>query len=101
MLIALHLGLHTHVFQKRLWTGLRDSFFAYAYVFLYFLTLAAGAWCFTVSGLWRTLFALPAAGRFFSVPAFYLQRTLITIMACQLMHLALSAGDRRQKNRKD
>lgn len=53
VLMALHVGLHTHSLWSRLYRKVRDTAFAYAYILLFLLVLAAGIGCCFWSGLCR------------------------------------------------
>lgn len=101
LLMSLHVGLHTHAMQKKLWARLRDSSFSYAGTLLYVLVLAVGLWCFWASGLWRELAAQSAGSGYASAPEFYIQHLMMTLAACQLMHLTLTAGTRNKSKGKD
>ena len=90
MLMALHVGLHTHVPLKRLHGKVRETFFAYAYVLLFLLVMVAGVGCCFWSGLWRNMILLSGRNTANQPAVFYGQLIGTTMAACQVTHLLLS-----------
>lgn len=87
---VLHIGLHTHAPLLRLRkkaAGTKAVFLLYA---AYGLFGAAGLGSFVLSGLWRSLFALPGAAPYVSDAAFYALYVLMTAAGAISVHAALS-----------
>ena len=100
VLMALHVGLHIHVPLKRLYGKVQETFFAYAYILLFLLVMAAGIGCCFCSGLWRDMLLLSGRNAANHHIVSYGQLIGITIAACQVIHLLLSVCSKRNK-RKD
>ena len=91
--MALHLGFHTHGLFRRLYRKTKDTFFGYTYVLLFLLVWVAGIRCFIVSGIWKDMILLHSGSMAFEESLFYLQYGMITLAACQTVHLLLAAAD--------
>lgn len=89
VLMLLHLGLHTHAPLDRLRKKAGATVFGYAYYLFFCLILAAGLFCFIQSGLWRNLFLLSGGTPSYTQLAFYGTYGMITLAACQLIHLLM------------
>lgn len=89
VLMAFHLGLHTHKWLERLYHRMMESFFGYSYILLFLLVLMAGIYCFISSGLWNALFLMPDRGMPIGSAEFYVKYVMITLAACQMVHLLL------------
>lgn len=91
VLAILHVGLHTHAPLVRLQKKLSSTIFGYVYVLLFVIVLVAGLYCFSQSSLWRAMFLLPKENTAFSSLDFYGEQLIITLAACQLVHLTMRA----------
>lgn len=95
VLMALHVGLHTHVPLRKLHRKVRETFFAYAYILLFLLVMAAGIGCCFWSGLWRNMFLILGRNAATQPVVFYGQLIGTTMAACQVTHLLLSVCSKR------
>lgn len=98
--MAFHLGFHTHGLFRRLYRKIKDTFFGYTYVLLFLLVWAAGIRCFIVSGIWKDMILLHSGSMAFEDSLFYLQYGMITLAACQTVHLLLAAAACLKKRKK-
>lgn len=98
--MAFHLGFHTNGLFRRLYRKTKDTFFGYTYVLLFLLVWAAGIRCFIVSGIWKDMFLLHSGSMAFEESLFYLRYGMITLAACQTVHLLLAAEDCLKKRKK-
>lgn len=99
VLMALHVGLHTHAFLNKLQRKVWETCFAYAYILLFLLVMAAGIGCCFWSGLWRDMFLLSGGTETVQPFVFYGQLMGTTLAACQVIHLLLSVCSRRNTKR--
>lgn len=99
VLMAFHLGLHTYKRLEKLYQKIMESFFGYSYILLFFLILFAGIYCFITAGLWQAMFLF--TDRKFRVYGveFYVKYGMVTLAACQAVHLFLHFSTGMSKKR--
>ncbi len=97
VLMALHVGLHTHSLWSRLYRKVRDTAFAYAYILLFLLVLAAGIGCCFWSGLCRGMFLFSTGHATVQPLLFYGQLIGMTISASQMVHFLLAVCCKHNK----
>lgn len=100
LLMVFHVGLHTNTAFTKLYRKVRETFFAYAYDLLFLLVLAIGIWCFYLSGLWRNMLLIPHGNPAFEPLRFYGEYLMITLAACQIVHLLLLVSGRIRNRKK-
>lgn len=97
LLMAFHLGLHTHSLLEKLRQKVQRTGFQYAYYLMIFLLLGAGVDCFIKSRLWSDMLLLNIQK---SHPPnlllFYAEYTSIIMSICLLTHFFFSVLDRRK-----
>lgn len=96
ILMSFHVGLHTHVPLSK-YQKVRETFFAYAYILLFLLVMAAGIGCCLWSGLWGDMFLRSGEAATVQPSVFYGQLIGTTIAASQAVHLLLGACSRHNK----
>ena len=89
VLIAFHLGLHTHKWFEKLYQKIMESFFGYSYILLFFLIFFAGIYCFITAGLWQVMFLFTDRGFRVYGMGFYVKYGMVSLAACQAVHLLL------------
>lgn len=87
LLMALHLGLHTHGPLRKLERKVKESAFAYSYVLFYGLVLLGGIFCVWRSGLWHRMLLESRWQSAYSPAVFYGEYLLIVAGMCLLVHL--------------
>ena len=95
--MLLHVGLHTHAPLTKLQKKLSSTIFGYVYYLVFAILLAAGLYFFIQSSLWRSMFLMDKGNPAFSSIAFYGEYLMITLAACQFVHLIMGAFRRKKK----
>ena len=76
-----------------------STIFGYVYYLVFAILLAAGLYCFMQSSLWRSMFLMDKGDPAFSSVAFYGEYLMITLAACQIVHLVMQMLSRLQKTK--
>ena len=97
VLMSFHVGLHTHIFLNKLHRKVQETFFAYAYILLFLLVMAAGIGCCFWSGLWGDMFLRSGDAATAHPSVFYGQLIGTTVAASQAVNLLLGACSRHNK----
>ena len=89
VLMLLHVGLHTHGPLTKLQKKMSSTIFGYTYYLVFAVLLAVGIYYFVQSSLWRSMLLMDKGDPAFSSIAFYGEHLMITLAACQLVHLVM------------
>ena len=96
VLMALHLGFHTHSLLKKLVKKTKGTILGYAVYVLFVFCFAFGIFSFVKSELWQDMFLLPTVHSSITLLNLVAEYVGILVLAALIMHTLLSIFSRKQ-----
>ena len=96
VLMALHLGFHTHSLLKKLVKKTKGTILGYAVYVLFVFCFAFGIFSFVKSELWQDMFLLPTIHSSITLLNLVAEYVGILVLAALIMHTLLSIFSRKQ-----